>query len=199
MKPLMATSAVVLFVTGTLGGISQRANALTAAETFGIILGIGAAAAAGAALSEEDDDAANNLNTQAEYDRGYQDGLSDARYNNRNHTTQYDEGYYDGIDAGHAQSDRYDNYYTGGYRNNRTITCYFNDQLQACNFRAEFAESGVGIQITFPDGFSRNLFYDNQNFYDDSAPNLQVTQDARYFYISNENNEYFEIPKGFLQ
>ncbi|EDX82955.1 hypothetical protein S7335_133 [Synechococcus sp. PCC 7335] len=198
MKKVLAIGMSATLAVATLGS-ARPAQALTAGEAFGALLGVGIGAAIISA-SDDNKKKPSNFDPRAERDRGYQDGLYRGTYNNRNNTSQYEQGFDQGLAESNSRNSSRNGYYSGDYGNNRTLTCYFNGSPQTCTAQISFAQAGTSVDITFPDGFTRRLVYDRGTFFDssDARSELTVTQDARFFVVTDESNEYFEIPKAWL-
>lgn len=110
MKSKLAGVAATLFTTtAALSAFSAPAKAISLAGALGIAAG---GAAAGVLLDNNiraDRDRHSYHSSQAEYDRGFQDGEKRLKYDNPRNSSAYDRGYENGMQrTAHWRADRRD-------------------------------------------------------------------------------------------
>lgn len=80
---------------------------------------------------------------------------------------------------------------------NETIRCRFNGQPLTCNVYVDRSEAATFVKVTFPDGFTRKMRFEQGDFYSDGLQ-VRTGLERGMFIVSNDNREYFEIPRAWF-
>lgn len=82
----------------------------------------------------------------------------------------------------------------------RTVECTLGGRPQRCTFVAYGSSEGASVEMTFPDGFTRRLFYNNQTVVApaNSGDVVNTVMNSRNFVVDVNSNEVFTIPRAYL-
>ncbi|MCU0224882.1 MAG: hypothetical protein MUF27_12625 [Acidobacteria bacterium] len=79
------------------------------------------------------------------------------------------------------------------------IPCRFTGERKTCHASTSFSQAGTGIEVKFPDGFVRKFVYDGGNFRSNDGLRWTSRKQGGTYYVSNDNQEEFEIPAGWFR